>query len=111
MIGRIIRIAKSIVRNLIKQITQQVNIIQTLVTYPIRAMISSVTGGIWKGNGADRFVAEMTSDIIPALTNIMDINTKFGGQIEKGLNLMEQAEQKAKGLAGQLFDVFSNIYK
>jgi hypothetical protein len=110
MIGRIIRIAKSIVRNLIKQVLQQVNIIQTLVTYPIRAMVQSVTNGIWKGNGADRFVAEMTSDIIPALTNIMDTGTKFGGQIEKGLDLMEQAEQKAKGLAGQLFDVFSNIF-
>jgi len=111
MIGRIIRIAKSIVRNLIKQIVGQVNLIQMMVTYPLRAFVSSVTGGIWKGNGADRFVAEMVSDVIPALTNIMDTSTNFSKQIEKGLSAMEQAEQKAKGLAGQLFDVFSNIYK
>ena len=111
MIGRIIRIAKSIVRNLIKQIMAQVNIIQSMVTYPIRAIVNQVTGGIWKGNGADRFVAEMTSQVIPSLTNIMTVGSNFSKQIEKGLNAMEQAEQKAKGLAGQLFDVFSNIYK
>lgn len=111
MIGRIIKIAKSIVRNLTKQITQQVNIIQTLITAPLNAFVNSVTGGIWKGNGADRFVAEMTSDVLPALTGIMDLNTRLSGQIDKGLNTMEQAEQKAKGLASQLFDVFSNIYK
>ena len=111
MIGRLIRIARSIVRGIITMIKSQANIIQLIVTAPLRAMVNQVTGGIWKGDGATRFVNEMTSDVIPALVNIADVNMNFGSQIEKALERMDQAEQAAKNQVQPLYDLFSNIYK
>ncbi len=111
MIGRLIRIARSIVRGIINMIKAQVNIVQSIVTAPLRAIVNQVTGGIWKGDGATRFVNEMTSDVIPALVNIADVNMNFGSQIEKALERMDQAEQAAKNQVQPLFDLFSNIYK
>jgi uncharacterized protein YukE len=110
MIGRIIRIARSIVRGIINQIKQQVNMIQNMVTSPLRTIVSEVTGGMWKGDGADRFVNEMTSEVIPALTNIANVNMSFGNQIEKALDRMDQAEQTAKNLVNPLHDLFSKIF-
>jgi len=89
---------------------QQVNIIQDAVTAPIRAIVQQVTGGIWKGDGATRFVNEMTSEVIPMLVNIMGFNTSYANAIKKAQDRMEQAEKQATSVAQTLFDVFNQIF-
>jgi hypothetical protein len=52
-------------------------------------------GGMWKGEGANRFVAEMTSEVIPMLVNIMGFNTNFVSALKRAADRMEQAERQA----------------
>jgi len=110
MIGRIIKIARSIVQGILNTAKAQINIIQMLVTAPLRMIVNQVTGGAWKGDGANRFVNEMSSEVIPQLVNIMNINTNFFNAIKKAVDRMDQAEKSAKSLVQPLFDVFSKIY-
>lgn len=110
MLGRIFKFARSIVRGIINQIMQQVNVIQDAVTSPLRALVNQVMGGAWKGDGATRFVDEMTSDVIPMLVNIAGINNNYANAIKKSMDRMEQAEREANSHVQQLFDVFSSIF-
>jgi hypothetical protein len=65
---------------------------------------------MWKGEGANRFVQEMTSEVIPMLVNIMGFNTNFANAIKKSQDRMQQAVHQATSQAQTLFDVFGNIF-
>jgi hypothetical protein len=108
--GRIFKFVRNIVSNIMNQVTQQVNMIQDAVTSPLRASVNQVMGGMWKGEGANRFVAEMTSEVIPMLVNIMGFNTNFVSALKRTVDRMEQAERQASSRAQQLFDVFNKIF-
>jgi uncharacterized protein YukE len=108
--GRIFKFVRNIVNNIMNQVTQQVNMIQDAVTSPLRASVNQVMGGMWKGEGANRFVAEMTSEVILMLVNIMGFNTNFVGALKRTVDRMEQAERQASSRAQQLFDVFNKIF-
>lgn len=110
MLGFILRIVRSVVNHVISMITSQVNLIQDAVTSPLRGLVQQVTGGVWKGEGANRFVQEMTSEVIPSLVNIGSMNMGFGNGIKKALDIMDQADRQAQSKANELFDVFGKIF-
>ncbi|MCS6992286.1 MAG: WXG100 family type VII secretion target [Anaerolineales bacterium] len=99
-----------LVGNIISQILQQVRIIEDAVTAPLRALVQQVVGGIWKGDGATRFVNEMTSEVIPMLVNIMNVNNGYADALKKAQDRMNQAGRQAASQAQSLFDVFSQIF-
>jgi uncharacterized protein YukE len=99
-----------LISGIISQVLQQVNIVQDAVTAPLRAMINAVLAGAWKGDGANRFASEMTSEVIPMLVNIMAANTNYANAIKKSHDRMNQAFQQAASQAQTLFDVFNGIF-
>ncbi|MBA4384310.1 MAG: hypothetical protein C0410_06210 [Anaerolinea sp.] len=101
---------QELVDQIIKQVMAQINIINDRVTQPIRGMITEVTGGIWKGDGATKFVNEMTSSVIPMLANIMGFSTNWANAIKKAQDTMNQAVQQSTSIAQGLFDVFNGIF-
>lgn len=92
------------------QILQQVNAVQNLVTAPLRAMVNAVLGGIWKGDGATRFVQEMTSSVIPGLTNLTSVINGYKNAINKAQEAMAQAVKSATSIASGLNDIFNGIF-
>ncbi len=109
MLGFLLKIARSVINHVIQVITQQINLIQDAITAPLRSMVQQVLGGVWKGDGATRFVQEMTSEVIPQLVSIGSLNFNFGGVIRRALDLMDQADRQATQKANELFDVFHKI--
>lgn len=101
---------EDLVSNVISQVLQQVNIIQEAVTSPLRALVNQVMAGMWKGEGANRFVQEMTSEVIPMLVNIMGFNTNFANAIKKSQDRMQQSVHQATSQAQTLFDVFNRVF-
>jgi hypothetical protein len=101
---------EDLVSNVISQVLQQVNIIQEAVTSPLRGLVNQVMAGMWKGEGANRFVQEMTSEVIPMLVNIMGFNTNFANAIKKSQDRMQQAVHQATSQAQSLFDVFNRVF-
>lgn len=101
---------EDLVGDVVNQILSQVNIIQDAVTAPLRSLVSAVLAGMWKGEGANRFVQEMTDEVVPMLVNIMGINTNFANAIKKSQQQMNQAVQQATSQAQSLLDVFGGIF-
>jgi hypothetical protein len=110
-LGILLRIARSVVLNIIQVIIQQIRLTQDIVTDPLRVMVQAVTGGVWRGEGANRFADEMTSQVIPSLITMGSVMTSFGSTITKSIEIMDQAERKATQQAQQLYDVFNSIYR
>lgn len=110
MFGGIFKLMFQVVEGAISQIINQAKIIEDAVTNPLKTIVSQVTGGVWKGDGADRFVQEMSSEVIPSLVNIMNVNQSFAGAIRHSVERMQQAEQQAAQSAQTLLDIFGQIY-
>jgi hypothetical protein len=110
MFGGLFKFVENMVSGAMSQIMKQVNVIQDSVTSPLRSLVNEVTGGMWKGEGANRFVQEMTSEVIPMLVGIMGFNTSFVNAIAKGMNRTNQAINQATSKAQTLFDVFNSIF-
>lgn len=110
MFGGIFKLMFDVVDGIINQITSQVKIIEDAVTSPLRAVVGQVMGGIWKGDGADKFTQEMTQEVIPMLVNIMNVNTGYSAAIRRSLDRMTQAEQQAAQAANSLMEVFGQIF-
>jgi hypothetical protein len=100
------KFVQHLVEKATKQIMKQVNIVQEAVTAPLRSLVNEVMGGMWKGQGANRFVQEMTSEVIPLLISIIGLNTSFANSITKGINRTNQAINQATNKAQTLFDTF-----
>lgn len=103
------KFVRHLVENATKGIMKQVNIVQEAVTAPLRSLVNEVVGGMWKGEGANRFVQEMTSEMIPLLVSIIGLNTSFANSITKGINRTDQAINQATSKAQTLFDTFKII--
>jgi hypothetical protein len=98
------------ISGIISQILQQANIVQDAVTAPLRGLVNSVMAGMWKGEGANRFVSEMTSEVIPMLVGILTTNQNYANAIKKSHDRMNGAFQQAASQAQTLFDVFNGIF-
>ena len=109
--GFIIKLMYSAVSGVMGMIKKLLNQITQEVTSPVRAMVQQVTGGIWKGDGAVRFVNEMNSMIIPALLAVVGINTSFIGALQKSTDIFRNADKMATSKANELVDIFGNIFK
>ena len=98
------------INEIISSILSRFNFIQDAVTAPIKAMVSQVLSGVWKGDGANRFAAEMNDEVIPMLASILTGGQNFAGAIKKSQNHMLQGFQQASNMAQGLFDVFDKIF-
>jgi len=98
------------ISGIISSILQQFNFIQDLITAPLKSMISQVTGGMWKGEGANKFVEEMTNQVIPMLASILTGGQSFAGGIKKGMDHMNIGFNSANTMAQGLINEFNNIF-
>lgn len=110
MFGGLFKFVEDLVGNVINQIMKQINVIQDAVTSPLRGLVNEVMGGVWKGNGANRFAQEMLSEVIPMLVNIMGFGSNYANAISKAQNRMNQAINQATSKSQTLFDVFNSIF-
>ena len=98
------------ISGIISSILSQFNFIQDLITAPLRGMVAQVTGGMWRGDGANRFVNEMTSEVIPMLASILTGGQSFAGGIKKAMDHMNLGFNSAQNMAQGLFNEFNNIF-
>jgi hypothetical protein len=98
------------ISGIISSILSQFNFIQDAVTAPLRALVNQVMQGMWKGNGANKFVAEMTDMVIPMIASILTGTQNYANSIKKAQDHMLGGFQQASSIAQSLFDIFNNIF-
>ncbi len=110
IMSTILRFARQVVQNILSQLTQQFNIIQEQAYSPMQAMVQQVTDGIWVGKGADAFVEEVSSIMMPGVGKIGDGVNLFGKNIQNAIDVMDQADEQVSGIVNSLGDLFGGIF-
>jgi WXG100 family type VII secretion target len=63
----------------------------------------------WIGGDADEFAADVSRKVVPAM---LDLIAAIGGMnlnLDKATNIVDQADNKCKGIVDSLGDQFANI--
>jgi hypothetical protein len=73
--------------------------------------VQAVVGGIWVGDGANRFVDEVSSLMIPGIGQVGEQITTMRKNIEHAVNVIDNADEQVNTKVNSLADVFDNIYR
>ncbi len=110
IISMLIRLARKVVESVMQQLMQQFNVVEEMAMSPMRAMIEQDTGGIWVGDGADAFVEEVSSIMIPPVGRIGDHITRLPSNIKSAVDIMDRADSQVNSAVNALADIFGGIY-
>jgi hypothetical protein len=106
----LIRLAQKILDGVLSQLGQQLNVVQEQALSPMRMMVQQVVGGVWIGDGANAFVEEVSSLMIPGVGQVMDQISFVSGNLQRASDIIHEADSKVNGMAESLGDVFGSIY-
>jgi hypothetical protein len=110
IIGKLLRFARQVVSNITSQLTQQFQIVEQMAMAPVRGIISQVSGGAWKGDGADKFVQELSTMMIPGIGRVGSQIQRLNSNLQRAVNVMDQADSQVSSLAKGLGDLFAGIF-
>lgn len=100
----------SAVNRVVNIFSTNANLIEDEINAPLREIIAQVEGGIWKGAGADAFVASLREHL-PRSTSIANSLNAWATSLNNAANSLEEADSRAAGEFRGLDTVFSEIYK
>ncbi|MGB1253650.1 MAG: hypothetical protein ACPG8W_23770 [Candidatus Promineifilaceae bacterium] len=109
-IHRMLKLARSAVDMVLNIIEQQVSILQSNVQEQFQGMVNEVVGGVWVGDGADRFVEELTGMVLPNTDLIIGSCTVTTGSINNAVAIIEAADAQANGIVCDLDGMFQGIF-
>ena len=97
------------VQDVVNQVTQQANQVDDMMGN-IRGGMQPIMGGAWTGQGANGFIEEVQTRLLPEITALIASIMGFGGGITQGLDIIDQADTDVFGVVGQVADVFDSIF-
>lgn len=106
----LIRMARAILQRVLQGLMQQFNVVEEMAMNPMRQMIEAVVGGVWVGKGADAFVEEVSSLMIPGVTQVQEHIDYCHTNLNRAQEIMDQADAQVRTRAGALGDMFAGIY-
>jgi hypothetical protein len=98
----LVRVAKAVLGQVMSQLMAQFNVIQNAALAPMRAIIGQVTGGVWRGNGADAFVAEVSNLMIPGVGRVGDEIKTVHDDLGVARDVMDNADNQIRGVVSSL---------
>lgn len=107
----LMKIARSILQQVMNQINQIVQETLDSVLNPVEAIMQEIGGGdTWRGEGANAFMDEVQSILIPDVNSLMESSLKGINSIATAEQIMTQAENEVNGLIDTWADTVSGIY-
>ena len=110
MFGFLLRVARAVLSTVLSQLTQQLDVVQDQALSPMRMMVQQVTNGVWRGEGANAFVNEVSQMMIPGVGQVGDNITMIIDNIRYAMDVMERADEQVNTVVNSLGDVFDAIY-
>lgn len=110
LISALIRIARQVVQNVLSQLTQQFNILEDMVKAPMQQIVNNLTDPVWKGDGATKFKEEVASLFIPGVGQVGGHIMFMRNNLQRAVDVMDQADNQAQQLARRAGDVFQSIF-
>jgi hypothetical protein len=106
----LLRLARAVVQGVMSQLMSQLNIVRESALAPMRLIVQQVMGGVWRGDGANAFVEEVSSLMIPGVGQVADHITIMHKNLQNAVDVIDQADQQANSKVNALADVFDAIY-
>lgn len=107
MFGFLMRFARKIVDGVLSQLTQQLNIVQEMAMAPMRLMVQQVVGGVWRGNGANAFVQEVSNLMIPGVGKVATTITGLSTNLKHAQSVIDRADEEVtKIVKSKITDTF-----
>lgn len=108
MIGKVLmRLARKVVEGVLSQLNQLLNMVQEMAMAPMRQMIQQVTGGVWRGNGANAFVQEVSSLMIPGVGKVASTITGLSNNLKYAQSVIDRADEEVTKLVkSKITDTF-----
>lgn len=106
----LLKIAYQVVAHVVSELNRLIGTVVEQVMNPMRAMVQQVTGGMWRGDGANAFVEAVNNLAMP---NVQIMNDQISDVVKKlnsATTIMQQADAKAGQSFNGLGDVFGKIF-
>lgn len=101
------RFVRKVVEGVLSQLMQQLNVVQELALAPMRAMIQQVVGGVWRGEGANAFVQEVSTMMIPGVGQVADTITTLNRNLTFAQNAIDRADEEvSKIVKSKILETF-----
>jgi uncharacterized protein YukE len=108
-ISLLLRVAKMVLQQVMQGLGQQLNVVREQAAAPMQAAIEEVTGGVWRGVGADAFVEEVSSLELPGVGVIGDQIGSLASNLQRAQEIMEEADKKANQQVRSIDELFRRI--
>jgi uncharacterized protein YukE len=103
----LLRLARQVLESVLSQLMQQLNVVEEEALSPMRRMIETVTGGMWIGKGADAFVEEVSTMMIPGVGRVSQTISTLNKNIQHARDVVERADEEVDRLIkSRVFDAF-----
>jgi hypothetical protein len=107
MFGFLLRLARAVLDGVLSKLTQQLNVVQDEALSPLRMIVQAVTGGVWIGKGADAFVEEISSLMIPGVGQVADQISTLSSNITFARDVIDRADEEVNQIVrSRLYDAF-----
>ena len=106
----LLRFARKVVEGVLSKLGNLINQVTEQAYNPMQQMAQAVTGGIWVGKGADAFVEELQSLMMPNTTQITDTIGIFSKNITSAIDVIDQADNAVNNAVNGIADVFGSIF-
>ena len=108
--GGLLKMVVPSVSDVIGDITKGKNMLDELVQAPSQSIIKEVTGGMWTGEGAEKFLGEVGNTYLPDLQGMTGQIDDLVGKITSAMSAIQEADSKATRLVEDLRADFESIY-
>lgn len=95
------------VDNVMAGVGQQQQIVSGVLDQ-IKSYVPKVQAA-WIGGDADEFAADVARKVVPAMLELIAAIAGINLNLTKATNVIDQADNKVKGMADQLGDLFGQI--
>lgn len=98
------------VSGVLGMITGAQNLFESAVIGVAKAIVGQVTGGIWKGNGANKFVEMVNTQFISLATTGHTNTQGTSNSLNQAQQIVHDADTAANAIVNDLENLFSSIF-
>ncbi|MBI5961792.1 MAG: WXG100 family type VII secretion target [Chloroflexi bacterium] len=97
------------VTDVVNQVTRQAGQVEDMVG-SVRGGMQPIIGGGWTGQGAQAFIEEVQSRLIPEIMALIASISGFGGGITQAMDFIREADDGVLGVVNNVGDIFDGIF-
>ncbi len=97
------------VQDVVSQVTQNSQQVEDVVGR-IRGGMQPIQGGGWTGQGAQAFIEEVQSRLIPEIMALIASIAGFGGGITQAMDIIGQGDNDVFNVVSGVSDIFDSIF-